>query len=81
MRRMFRIAAVALLLAAAASQIAHAGSKVYVGSQVPSGSQVSMVCISHSARDAILRKYVDQNGMVNYRALQASAGDMQALDG
>jgi hypothetical protein len=78
---MFRIAAVALLLAAATSHIAQAGSKVYVGTQVPSGSQVSMDRIDHAAWDALLRKYVDQDGMVNYQALQASAGDMQALDG
>ncbi len=72
--------AIAFLVAVASSQPAYAG-KVYVGSQVPSVRQVSMDRIDHSAWDAIVRKYVDEDGMVNYRALKASSRDMRALDG
>ena len=72
--------AIAFLVAVASSQPAHAG-KVYVGSQVPSVRQVSMDRIDHSAWDAIVHKYVDEDGMVNYRALKASSRDMRALDG
>ncbi len=72
--------AIAFLVAVASSQPAHAG-KVYVGSQVPSVRQVSMDRIDHSAWDAIVRKYVDEDGMLNYRALKSSSRDMRALDG
>jgi hypothetical protein len=37
--------------------------------------------IDHSAWDAIVRKYVDENGMVAYRELHASSAEVQALDG
>ena len=73
--------AIAFLMAASTSPIARAGSKVYVGSQVPANRQVTMNRIDHSVWDALLRKYVDADRMVNYRALKASSGDMQALDG
>ncbi len=72
--------AIAFLVAVASSQPAHAGAKVYVGSQVASGRQVSMDRIDHSAWDAILRKYVDSNGMVAYRALNGTSADVRALD-
>jgi hypothetical protein len=75
------ITAIALLIAASTCQIARAGSKVYVGSKVPASRQVSMDQIDHSAWDALLQKYVDDDGMVNYRDLKASTGDVQALDG
>ena len=74
-------AAVAFLVAVASSQPARAGAKVYVGSQVASDRQVSMDRIDHAAWDAILRKYVDDNGMVAYRALHGSSADVRALDG
>ncbi len=73
--------AIAFLVAVASSQPVHAGSKVYVGSQVASSRQVSMDRIDHSAWDAILHKYVDNDGMVAYRALHASSADVRALDG
>lgn len=57
-----------------------AGKPVYVGVNVPAARQVSMDKVDHSAWDRALRKFVDKNGMVNYRAWHASAGDVQALD-
>ncbi|MCH7685798.1 MAG: DUF547 domain-containing protein, partial [Planctomycetes bacterium] len=82
MSRMFgRITAITLFAVAAAGQFAQAGSKVYVGTQVISSRQVSMDRIDHSVWDGILRKYVDTNGMVDYRALKASPADVRALDG
>ncbi len=81
MSRMFRNAALAMVLAAAAGQVARAGAKVYVGARVSAGRQVSMDRIDHSVWNSMLRKYVDQNGMVNYRALKASSNDVQAIAG
>ncbi|MGI8436891.1 MAG: DUF547 domain-containing protein [Chthoniobacterales bacterium] len=37
--------------------------------------------IDHSAWDGLLKKYVDEKGLVNYSAWKADAGDMKALDG
>ncbi len=37
--------------------------------------------IDHSAWDGLLKKYVDEKGLVNYAAWKADAGDMAALDG
>ena len=56
-----------------------AGPKVSVGSAVPTNQQVSMDHINHLAWDALLRKYVDPNGRVNYRAWQSSQTDSNAL--
>ncbi len=58
---------------------AAAASTAYVGQNVSSSSQVSMDQIDHSSWDALLRKYVDDNGFVNYRAWHASSRDRQVL--
>jgi hypothetical protein len=73
--------AIALLVAVASGQPAYAGSKVYVGSQIASSRQVSMDRIDHSTWNVILRKYVDSDGMVDYRALHATSADVRAIDG
>ena len=59
---------------------ATAGTPVYVGNKVPPGQQVSMDDIDHSAWDRLLRKYVNSDGMVNYRGWKASRADQQLLD-
>jgi hypothetical protein len=58
---------------------AEAGSAVYVG-QSAAGS-VSMDKVDHSAWDALLQKYVDQDGYVNYHSWHGSNADRQALTG
>ena len=70
----------AMVSALAVASCARAGKKVYVGANVPSAQQVSMDRIDHRPWDAILRKYVDKDGMVDYRALKASANDSQVLE-
>jgi hypothetical protein len=64
----------AVLLTAAPS---FAGTPVYVGKRV--AGTVSVDQIDHKVWDQILRKYVDKNGLVNYRALRASAADRGKL--
>lgn len=54
-----------------------AGSTVYVGQRI-TGS-VSLDKVDHSAWDTLLRKYVDQDGYVNYQSWHSSATDRQAL--
>ncbi len=55
-----------------------AGTPVYVGSKA--AQRVSMDRIDHSTWDALLKKYVDANGMVNYAALKSSPADTRLLD-
>ncbi|QDV59251.1 DUF547 domain-containing protein [Rosistilla oblonga] len=74
-----KLAIFAFLTFPAISSPAWAGSAVYLGTRVAQSRQVSIDKIDHAAWDAITRKYVDTNGMVNYRGLKASAADMQAL--
>ncbi len=66
-----------LVLGAASSL--HAGPKVSLGSAVPPNQQVSMDRIDHSTWDALLRKYVDNGGRVNYQAWKSSEADRDAL--
>ncbi|MCH7990150.1 MAG: DUF547 domain-containing protein [Planctomycetes bacterium] len=73
------VSAAAAAVMIANSNQAEAGSTVYVGKKVSSGSQVSMDKINHSRWDTLLKKYVDTNGYVNYRAWHASSRDRQAL--
>ncbi len=51
----------------------------YVGQRWPANQQVSMDRIRHDSFDALLKKYVDENGYVNYKAWQASRADRSAL--
>ncbi|TWU06136.1 DUF547 domain-containing protein [Stieleria varia] len=62
------------------SQQAAAGTKVSVGASVAPVQQVSVDQIDHRSWDALLKRYVDQNGNVNYQAWKQSAADQQALD-
>lgn len=45
----------------------------------PAAQQVSMDQINHSSYDQLLQKYVDENGLVAYKAWHANASDRQAL--
>jgi hypothetical protein len=54
---------------------------VVVGQAISATQQVSMDQIDHSAWDKLLKKYVDQNGGVDYKAWKASTADVQQLDG
>lgn len=57
-----------------------AGSPVLVGKQVPTSQKVALGEIQHDAWTALLQKYVDQQGNVNYKAWKADAVSVQALD-
>ena len=59
---------------------AYAGTAVLVGANVPEQQRIPADQIDHSAWDALLRKYVDNRGMVNYAGWKATKADMQALD-
>jgi hypothetical protein len=54
-------------------------AKAPLGKQWPATQQVSFDQIDHSPFDVLLRRHVDANGLVDYRAWQASATDRRAL--
>lgn len=49
------------------------------GKQWPKGQQVSIDKIDHAAFDKLLKKYVDKDGQVDYRAWHQSPQDRKAL--
>jgi hypothetical protein len=55
------------------------GEKIYVGRSVPAGSRVSIDRIAHRGWDALLKRYVDHDGNVNYAAWKRSTDDRRAL--
>lgn len=57
---------------------ADAGNEVYVGSKTAGTKSLDEV--DHSAWNSLLQKYVNDNGMVNYRAWHGSRADTQQLD-
>jgi hypothetical protein len=56
-----------------------AGAEEYAGKTWPATDWVSIERIDHDAFDRLLKKYVDKNGMVNYKAWHASAADRATL--
>lgn len=56
-----------------------AASKIYVGQKVSTKSQVSIDQIDHSSWNTLLKKYVDDNGYVNYKTWHASSADQKVL--
>lgn len=56
-----------------------ASAKDPLGRNWPADQQVSMDRINHSTYDALLKKYVDTDGYVNYVAWHQSAADRHAL--
>jgi len=73
------ISAAAIQLLASLDARVYAGSKVYVGTQEFTRGR-SIDAIDHNTYDALLQKYVDDNGDVNYTAWKASAQDVRRLD-
>ncbi len=55
------------------------GPIVTVGARADSAAQIPVEQIDHAAWDALLQKYADNQGFVNYAAWKASADDQQRL--
>ncbi len=70
----------ALTVAIAAQQCCFAGPIITVGQNVPAANRVPVEKIDHSGWDALLKKYVDDRGNVDYTKWKASAADQKALD-
>ncbi|RMG32754.1 MAG: DUF547 domain-containing protein [Planctomycetota bacterium] len=61
-------------------RFADASGDWYVGRRVSPSQLVPLDRIDHSLWDALLQKYVDRDGFVDYRRWKATAADRQALD-
>jgi len=53
--------------------------QVTVGSKIPAANRIPLAQIDHRAWDALLKKYVDDRGLVDYSGWHASPADRQAL--
>ena len=56
-----------------------AGSNIYVGDASPDGGFTTMDEVDHSVWDGLLKKYVDENGRVNYREWHKNSSDRRQL--
>ncbi len=73
-----KLSILALVIAAPLAATALAGNEVYLGRKT--AATLPLDAIDHSTWDSLLKKYVDEDGMVDYRAWQASASDIKKLD-
>ncbi len=82
MNKSFGIAIGCLVLIAVVSArtVCLAGPTITVGRNVPAANRVAVGEIDHSAWDALLKKYVDDRGYVDYAKWKASASDQKSLD-
>ncbi len=76
--RVISICVMAALCFIMPSRIAHA--KPPLGRKWSPAQQISIDEIDHSAFDALLRKYVDSDGYVNYTSWKRSSTDRRALE-
>jgi hypothetical protein len=81
MQRKILTTAIVLLAVLALTLGGHLlAADVLVGAKVAAARQIPLDQIDHSVWDGLLKKYVDDKGLVNYKAWKANAGDAQALD-
>lgn len=74
------IVVVLVAISALVGGSAFAGPKVHVGRACAEAERPSLDQVDHAGFDALLKKYVDGQGMVSYAAWKANAADAQALD-
>jgi hypothetical protein len=81
-RRRWKWAIVLVAVAAAALtvRLLVADTKVRLGSSSRDLSRPSVAEVSHSPYDLLLRKYVDDRGLVAYGPWKSAADDLQSLD-
>jgi hypothetical protein len=73
-------AVLALGLVALSGLPAAAGSKVQIGQPCNQPDRPSLAEVDHSSFDWLLRKYVDERGLVAYARWKAGADDLRALN-
>lgn len=73
------LAALACLFAISPALSAPAQAEETAGAQWPDSQQVSIDSVNHQVFDKLLKKYVNTDGQVNYKAWHATPSDRQAL--
>jgi len=76
---MYRSLLVAILVLVQQPAIGWAGSTFTLGQPVPSDRRVSIDQIDHAAWDVLLRKYCDDDGLVDYQSWHGSEQDRTTL--
>ncbi|QDS94516.1 hypothetical protein FF011L_32950 [Roseimaritima multifibrata] len=76
----FAIALTAATLSLFSNATCFAGTDVVVGVSVPVSQQVSIDQIDPGQWDVLLKRYVDQNGNVNYAKWKQTPADVRALE-
>jgi Protein of unknown function, DUF547 len=81
-QRVLAVAIVLLLLVASAALVARFvfREQVVVGQVSHESARVPVTTIEHGAWDALLKKYVDEQGLVDYTGWHASRADREALE-
>jgi len=74
------VVAVGLAVAGWWATVSLAGPTITLGRIVPASQQVAVNNIDHSIWSSLLDRYVDSNGMVDYRRWKASSADQQSLE-
>lgn len=69
-----------VLMTALQFEAVWAGSDVVIGRSAPPSQRTSMDQVDHTDWNALLQKYCDASGMVNYRAWHGSRQDRQRLE-
>lgn len=70
----------AMLIVGSMPNLAPAVQDVVVGNPTRSNRLVSMDEIDHAGWNQLVKKYVNENGQVDYKSWQASTADAQSLD-
>ncbi|MEM9185784.1 MAG: DUF547 domain-containing protein [Planctomycetota bacterium] len=73
-------AAFAVLVATLAASATALAADIFVGARVAADQRVGYDEIDHAAWDELLKTYVNERGLVDYRAWKASAADVVRLD-
>lgn len=80
-RHVWAISGTIVALAAAATALKlNSAKKVTVGTARRAPGNAPLEAIDHSAWDGLLQKYVDDQGLVDYRRWKQSSADLSALD-
>jgi hypothetical protein len=77
---LWRGSALALVAMALCIPASRAGSKVQVGKPCSEPNRRSLAEVDHTAWNELLRKYVDDKGLVAYALWKSNSADVQALD-
>lgn len=78
--RRWVVGAVGMLVMALVASPARAGSEVVVGRPCAAAERASIDQVDHAPFDALLRRYVDDGGLVDYGRWKATPADVAALE-